>query len=228
LQHQDGQSHLLASPVPNLVSYDPAYAYELAEIVRAGIERMHVRNEDVFYYLTVGNEAYAQPAMPEGDGVREGIVRGMYLLRPAPDSAPADAPRVHLLASGAILNEAVDAQTLLLDQFGIAAEVWSVTSWTELRRDGLDVERWNMLHPTDPPRVPWVTQQLDGHGGAFVAASDYMKALPDGIAKWVPGTLATLGTDGFGRSASRAELHTVYCIHQVMCYLMCCSLLQAA
>ena len=210
LQHQDGQSHLLASPVPNLVSYDPAYAYELAEIVRAGIERMHVRNEDVFYYLTVGNEPYVQPPMPSGDGVREGIVRGMYQLRPVPDGAALDAPRAHLLASGAILNEAVAAQALLLEQFGVASEVWSVTSWTELRRDGIDVERWNMLHPGAPPRVPWVTQNLDGHGGAFVAASDYMKALPDGVAKWVPGALVTLGTDGFGRSASRAELRDFF------------------
>jgi pyruvate dehydrogenase E1 component len=210
LQHQDGQSHLLASPVPNLVSYDPAYAYELAEIVRAGIERMQVRNEDVFYYLTVGNEPYVQPPMPSGEGVREGIVRGMYQLRPVPEGAAPGAPRAHLLASGAILNEAIAAQALLHEQFGVAAEVWSVTSWTELRRDGLDAERWNMLHPGAPPRVPWVTQNLDGHGGAFVAASDYMKALPDGVAKWVPGPFVTLGTDGFGRSASRAELRDFF------------------
>jgi pyruvate dehydrogenase E1 component len=208
LQHQDGHSHLIASAVPNLVAYDPAYAYELAEIVRSGIERMHVRNEDVFYYLTVGNEAYQQPEMPEREGIRDGIVRGMYLL--SPGTAPGEWPRAQLLASGAIVNEALRAQTLLAEQFGIPADVWSVTSWTELRRDALEVERWNMLHTGQTPRVPYVTRSLDGHRGVIVGASDYVKALPDGVAKWIPEPFIALGTDGYGRSASRAELRDFF------------------
>ncbi len=208
LQHQDGHSHLLASAVPNLIAYDPAYAYEIAEIVREGIARMHVRNEDVFYYLTVGNEAYVQPERPNGDGIREGIVRGMYRLRTA-EAAPGQ-PRAQLLAGGAILNEAVAAQALLAEQFGVAADVWSITSWTELRRDGIETERWNMLHPTDAPRRPYIARCLDDQPGVIVAASDYVKALPDGVAKWVREPYSTLGTDGFGRSATRAELRDFF------------------
>jgi pyruvate dehydrogenase E1 component len=208
LQHQDGHSHLIASAVPNLIAYDPAYAYELAEIVRSGIERMHVRNEDVFYYLTVANEAYQQPEMPDGEGVRDGIVRGMYLL--SRSAANGEWPRAQILASGAIVNEALRAQTLLAEQFGIPADVWSVTSWTELRRDALEAERWNMLHPAEAPRVPYITHSLDGHRGVIVGASDYVKALPDGVAKWVPEPFIALGTDGYGRSASRAELRDFF------------------
>ena len=208
LQHQDGHSHLLASAVPNLIAYDPAFAYEIAEIVRAGIERMHVRNEDVFYYLTVGNESYVQPPMPPGDDVREGIVRGMY--RYAAADGPLGRPRVQLLASGPIVNEAVQAQALLEEQYGVAADVWSVTSWTELRRDALEVDRWNMLHPTDPPRVSYVTRCLGAQPGPIVAASDYVKTLPDGIARWTPAPFVALGTDGFGRSASRSELRDFF------------------
>jgi len=207
LQHQDGHSHVLASTVPNLVSYDPAYAYELAEIVRAGIERMHVRNEDVMYYITVGNEPYAQPPLPAGDEVRDGIIRGMYRFRTADEAA--GRPVVRLLAGGAVLNEAVRAQGLLAE-FGVAAEVWSVTSWTELRREALEVERWNVLHPDRPPRVPYVTTCLDGGAGVVVAASDYMKALSDGLAKWIPAPLVSLGTDGYGRSATRSELRDFF------------------
>ena len=208
LQHQDGHSHLLASAVPNLISYDPAYAYEIAEIVREGIERMHGRNEDVFYYLTVGNEPYVQPPMPAGDGVREGIIRGMYRLRAAEPSP--GRPRAQLLASGAILNEAVEAQRLLADEFGVAAEVWSVTSWTELRREALDVERWNLLHPGEPARLPYVTRCIKDDASVVVAASDYVKALPDSLARWITAPLVSLGTDGFGRSASRAELRDFF------------------
>jgi pyruvate dehydrogenase E1 component len=169
---------------------------------------MHVRNEDVFYYLTVGNEAYQQPEMPEREGIRDGIVRGMYLL--SPGTAPGEWPRAQLLASGAIVNEALRAQTLLAEQFGIPADVWSVTSWTELRRDALEVERWNMLHTGQTPRVPYVTRSLDGHRGVIVGASDYVKALPDGVAKWIPEPFIALGTDGYGRSASRAELRDFF------------------
>jgi len=208
LQHQDGHSHLLASAVPNLIAYDPAYAYEIAEIVRAGIERMHVRNEDVFYYLTVGNENYVHPPMPQGNEVRDGIVRGMYRLSVA--DAPIDQPHVQLLASGPIVNEALRAQALLAEQFGVAADVWSVTSWTELRRDALEADRWNLFHPGDQPHVPFITSLLAGQPGPVVAASDYVKTLPDGVSKWAPSPFVTLGTDGFGRSASRAELRDFF------------------
>ena len=209
LQHQDGHSHLTASTVPNLISYAPAYAYEIAEIVREGIQRMHVRNEDVFYYITVGNEPYAHPPMPDDADVRDGIVRGVYHLRAIETAA--GAPRVQLLGSGSILNEVVRAAEVLASEFGIASDIWSVTSWTELRREALEIERWNMLHPAETPRVPFVTQSLEGSAGrVVVAASDYMKALPDGVARWIPGELVALGTDGFGRSASRAELRDFF------------------
>ena len=214
LQHQDGHSQLLASVVPNLVSYDPAYAYEIAVILREGIRRMHEVDEDVMYYLTVGNETYVQPPMPEGDNedeVRDGIIRGLYRFRTAEGgTVAAGAPRVQLLGSGAILNEAVAAADLLRDRYGVAAEVWSATSYNELRRDALEVERWNRLHPTAAPRVPFVTSSLGGDAPAVVAASDYVKAVPDSIAKWVPGRFMALGTDGFGRSATREELRDFF------------------
>ena len=217
LQHQDGHSHVLASVVPNLISYDPAYAYEVAEIVRDGIRRMYVDHEPVFYYMTVTNEQYAQPPMPEG--VREGIIRGIYRL-PGPDhgpdrgpdrasAEPTSRPRAQLFGSGSILKEVVRARDLLED-YGVAADVWSVTSYTELRRDALDVDRWNMLHPTEAPRRPYIARVLEGADGPFVAASDYMKALPDGIAKWLPGPLTSLGTDGFGRSETREALRDFF------------------
>ena len=208
LQHEDGHSHVLASVVPTLRAYDPAYAYEIAEILREGIQRMYIDHEDCMYYITVGNENYVQPAIPEGDGVREGIVRGMYRFR---TMGPDGAPRVHLLGSGSILNEAVKAQELLAEQYGVASTVWSVTSYTELRRDAIEVDRWNWLHPAEPPRVPFVVQQLlreDPH--PVIAASDYLKALPDAIAKWVEAPFTSLGTDGFGRSATREELRDFF------------------
>jgi len=202
LQHQDGHSHLLASTVPSLQSYDPAFAYEIAVIVREGIFRMFQNHEDVFYYLTVQNEPYPQPAMPEG--VEEGILKGLYKFRPAVD--PGYRPRVHLLASGAILREALAAQDLLAEQFDVAADVWSATSYTLLRREALEAERWNRLHPELPPRTPYVTAALEAEAWPVVAASDYMKAVPDQVARWIPNGLHTLGTDGFGRSESRARL----------------------
>ena len=205
LQHQDGHSHVLASVVPNLVSYDPAFAYEIAEIVREGIRRMHVEHESVFYYLTVGNEPYAQPAMPEG--VREGILRGLYRYRAS--DLPEQRPRVQLLGSGAILNEVVRAQEVLV-RYGVGADVWSVTSYSELRREALDAERWNMLHPEQEPRRSYIEEQFDGVAGPVVAATDFMKALPDSIAKWLPGRLVTLGTDGFGRSETREALRDFF------------------
>lgn len=208
LQHQDGNSHLLASIVPNLKSYDPAYAFELAVIIQDGIERMYEKQEDIFYYLTVGNENYPMPPMPPANGVREGILKGMYLLRPA---ERADLPlRAQLLGSGAILNETLKAQEFLEQEYSVAADVWSVTSYNELRRDGLDAERYNMLHPAADQKTPYVTECLRDRPGMVVAASDYVKALPDGIAKWVPNGLTSLGTDGFGRSESRESLRDFF------------------
>ena len=204
LQHQDGHSQVLASVVPNLLSYDPAYAYEIATIIREGIRRMHELREPVFYYLTVTNEPYPQPPLP--DGVSEGIIRGMYRFRAAEGSGP----RVQLLGSGAILNEVVAAQALLAERFGVAADVWSVTSYSELRRDALDADRWNMLHPGAPARRSYLAEVTAGSEGPFVAATDFLRSLPDAIAKWLPGRLASLGTDGFGRSETRAALRDFF------------------
>ncbi len=203
LQHQDGNSHLLALPVPNLRAYDPAFAFELAVIVEDGLRRMGRENEDVFYYLTVENENYAQPAMP--DGVREGILRGLYRFRAA-EHAGGDAPRVRLVGSGAILNEALKAQALLAAEHGIAADVWSATSYKSLLADALAAERWNLRNPGRKPRVPHVAAELAAGTGPVVAASDYLKALPASLARWIPGPLAPLGTDGYGRSDGRPAL----------------------
>lgn len=205
LQHQDGNSHLLAYPVPNLLAYDPAYAYELAVIIQDGIRRMYVEREDIFYYLTIMNENYPQPPMP--DGVHDGILKGMYKFKPAAN--PAAPLRAQLLGSGAILNEVVKAQQML-EHYGVAADVWSVTSYKELYRDGQAVERWNMLHPDRPPRVPYVTQCLADAPGVIVAATDYVKALPGSIARWVPKPPLCLGTDGYGRSDSRRALRDFF------------------
>ena len=200
LQHQDGHSHVLCSTIPNCVAYDPTFAYELAVLIRAGLERMIVRQEDVFYYLTVMNETYAHPPMPEG--VEEGIVKGMYLLQAARE--PGTGPRVQLLGSGAILREVLAGADLLERDFGIASDVWSVTSFTELSREGAAVERWNMLHPEEVPRVPYVTQCLAARGDdPVIASTDYIKAYADQIRAFVPGRMMVLGTDGFGRSDYR-------------------------
>jgi pyruvate dehydrogenase E1 component len=202
LQHQDGHSHLLAYPVPNLMTYDPAYAYELAVIIQDGMKRMYQDEESLFYYLTVMNEGYEHPPMPEGS--REGILKGMYLLRKS--DARDSKLRAQLLGSGAILPHVVQAQKLLAEKFGVAADVWSVTSYKELYKDGIDTERWNMLHPVEKPRVPYVAQCLANAEGPVIAASDYVKTLPCSVAKWLPRGLHALGTDGFGRSDSRAAL----------------------
>jgi pyruvate dehydrogenase E1 component len=205
LQHEDGHSHLLAATIPNCRAYDPTYGYELAVIVREGLRRMCFEQEDVFYYLTVMNENYVHPPLPEG--VEEGILRGLYLLREAPAGA---GPRVQLLGSGAILREVVAAADLLAADFGVAADVWSAPSFTELRRDGLEVERWNRLHPTEPQRVSFVKSQLVGREGPFVAASDYLRAFADQIRPFVPGRYTVLGTDGFGRSDYRSKLRRFF------------------
>ncbi len=205
LQHQDGNSHILALPVPNLKAYDPAYAYELAVIIEDGIRRMYRDGESVFYYITVMNENYAMPPMP--GNVREGILRGMYKYRAAKN--PSAKLHAQLLGSGAILNEALKAQEQL-EKYCVAADVWSVTSYKELYMDGNEADRWNRLHPSEKPRVPYVTELLKGAPGPVVAATDYLKTLPNVISPWVPNRLASLGTDGFGRSEGRTSLREFF------------------
>jgi pyruvate dehydrogenase E1 component len=212
LQHQDGNSHVLALPVPNLLAYDPAFAYEIAVIVRDGIHRMFEKQEDIFYYLTVTNEPYRMPAMPSG--VREGILRGIYrigvLEGGADGSAGGSARRtkhsVHLLGSGALVNETLAAQRILAEKYGIGSDVWSVTSYKELYKDATETERRNVLNPSAEPETPYIAKALVGETGVFVAVSDYLKVLPNAVGRWIPGRLVALGTDGFGRSDSRTAL----------------------
>ena len=206
LQHQDGNSHLLAYTVPNLLAYDPAFAYEIAVIIEDGIRRMCLAQESLFYYLTVTNQPYAMPPMPEG--AREGILKGMYKFKAAENTRARR--QAQLLGSGAILKETLKAQKILEEKYDVAADVWSVTSYKELYNEGHDAERWNMLHPTQAPRVPYVTSCLANTPGVLVAASDYVKALPDSIARWCPRPIVTLGTDGFGRSDSRRALRDFF------------------
>ncbi|HEV8147250.1 MAG TPA: pyruvate dehydrogenase (acetyl-transferring), homodimeric type [Bryobacteraceae bacterium] len=210
LQHQDGHSPLLMSVIPTCAVYDPAYAFELAVIIQDGIRRMYTEREDRFYYLTIYNENYVQPPMPEGDGVREavrdGILRGIYKYRPA-----ANGPAVaQLFGSGSILNEALKAQQILAERYQVATDVWSVTSYNELRRDALDAERWNRLHPSSEARTPYIVKALEGAPGPIIASSDYMKAVPDQLAPWLCGRLNSLGTDGFGRSENREHLRKFF------------------
>jgi pyruvate dehydrogenase E1 component len=202
LQHQDGHSQVIASTVPNLLSYDPAFASELAVIIREGIRRMYEQQENVFYYITIHNENYAMPPMAEGSA--EGIVRGMYRFRAGPTVADGKR-KAHLFGSGAIMTEVLRAQELLAT-LGVSADVWSVTSYNELCREGLRVERQNHLVPGSPSAKPYVAELLAAEQGVFIAASDYMKSLPLGIASWVPGPYVVLGTDGYGLSESRADL----------------------
>jgi pyruvate dehydrogenase E1 component len=206
LQHQDGNSQLFAMAYPNCVTYDPAFAYEIAVIIQDGIRRMYVDQESIFYYLTVMNEQYAMPEMP--NGVQDGILKGLYRYRAATN--PAAALRAQLFGSGAILPEVVKAQEILESKYNVAADVWSVTSYSELYREGHACERWNMLHPGEPPRVPYVAQCMRDASGVLIAASDYVKALPDSIDRWLPRPLTALGTDGFGRSESRAALREFF------------------
>jgi pyruvate dehydrogenase E1 component len=205
LQHQDGQSHVYSLATPNCLSYDPAYAYELAVIIQDGIRRMYREQESVFYYLTVMNEQYAMPPMPEGS--REGILKGMYRLQGAAN--PKAKLKAQLFGSGAILNEVLAAQKLL-EKYNVAADVWSVTSYQELYRDGHACDRWNMLHPGEAPRVSYVAQSLKDAPGVLVAASDYLKVLPDSIDQWMPRRMRSLGTDGFGRSEDRQRLRDFF------------------
>ena len=201
LQHQDGHSHVLASTIPNCVAYDPAYSYELAVILRDGLRRMYQDKENVFYYITVQNENYVHPALPKG--AEDGILKGMYLLK---EGDEANKLRVQLLGSGSILREVEAAAEILADVYGVAADVWSVTSFTELRREAMELQRWNMLHQLEEPKLPYVTRMLRSRKSPVVAASDYMKVHADQIAPFVRNHFTALGTDGFGRSDSREQL----------------------
>jgi len=204
LQHQDGHSQLVATTIPNCRAYDPCYGYELAVIIQDGLRRMYADQENVFYYITCMNENYAHPAMPSG--VEQGILKGMYLLQIGGKGKV----RVQLMGSGTILREVQAAATLLESEFGVPADVWSVTSFSELRREALEIDRWNTLHPKDTPRQSFVEACLSGKEGPFVAATDYIKTVPDQIRQWVPGRYSVLGTDGFGRSDSRAALRKFF------------------
>ena len=207
LQHADGHSHIMSATIPNCVSYDPTFAHEVAVIVHEGLRRMVGNQENIYYYLTLLNENYPHPGLTQGD--EQGIVRGMYLLR---QGDPDNRTRVQLLGSGAILREVLAAADLLASDWGIAADVWSVTSFTELRRDGLDCERWNLLHPDDSPRIPYVTEQLGAHAGPIVASTDYVKLFADQIRPFIPvgRDYRVLGPDGFGRSDFRTRLRSQF------------------
>ena len=206
LQHQDGNSQVLALPIPTLRAYDPAFAYEIAVILQDGIRRMYKDGENIFYYITVMNEPYAMPPMP--DGVKDGILKGMYKYRASEDRKAK--LRAQLFGSGAILREALKAQEILGEKYGVSADVWSVTSYKALYADGIDAERWNLLHPAEKPRIPFVSECLSNSEGVLVAATDYLKALPNLVSRWMPRRLAALGTDGFGRSESRAALRDFF------------------
>jgi pyruvate dehydrogenase E1 component len=205
LQHQDGHSHLLASTVPTLLTYDAAFAYEIAVIIRDGLKRMYADGEEYFYYLTLYNESYPMPGMPEG--AEDGIIKGLYRFKSAPKGK---AHKAHLFGSGPLLREALRAQEILAEQFDVSADVWSATSYKLLRGDALRTKRWNMLHPTAAPKKSYLESLLQNEEGVFIAVSDYMKMVPDQIAPWVPGGLTTLGTDGFGRSDTRTNLRRFF------------------
>jgi pyruvate dehydrogenase E1 component len=209
LQHEDGHSPLLASTNPACLSYDPAYAFELGHIVQDALRRMYGDEpENVFYYLTLYNEPYAQPAQPDDVDV-EGIVRGMHRVSPAPGG---DGPKAQLLASGVAVEWALAAQRILHEEWNVQTDVWSVTSWSELRRDGLDADDHNFMNPDGEQRVPYVTRKLDGAPGPFVAVSDYMRTVQDQILPWVPGDFSSLGTDGFGFSDTRAAARRFFVV----------------
>src|SRR5690606_11613928 len=200
LQHQDGHSHILASTVPNCISYDPTYAYELAVILQDGLRRMYAEKENVFYYITLMNENYVHGAMPEG--AEEGIRRGMYRLR----KGGKQALRAQLLGAGTILREVEAAAEMLESDYGVSADIWSVTSFNQLRREGMEIERWNLLHPQDEQKQPWVWQCLADTEGPVIASTDHMKLYADQIRPYVRRSYRVLGTDGFGRSDSREKL----------------------
>ena len=210
LQHQDGHSLILAGTVPNVRAYDPAFAYELATIIGDGIDRMYAKREDAWYYVTLYNENYPMPAMPAHpsgpDALRDGIIRGLYRFQPAPEGA---AEQATVIFSGTAHLAAREARDLLASEFGVGVELWSATSYKALREEALGAERWNRLNPSATPRTPWVTEQLAASPGPIIAVSDFMKAVPDQIARFVPGgseRFTVLGTDGYGRSDTRDAL----------------------
>ena len=205
LQHEDGHSHLLAAMIPNCISYDPTYGYELTVIIQDGLKRMFADKDNVFYYLTVMNENYQQPAMPQG--AEAGIIKGLYLLEEGKKTAK---KKVQLMGSGTILREVRAAADILRDEFGIESDVWSATSFNELRREALDCSRWNLLHPEEKPRISYVEECLSGRKGPVIASTDYIKSYADQIREFVPATYRVLGTDGFGRSDTRAKLREFF------------------
>jgi pyruvate dehydrogenase E1 component len=205
LQHQDGHSHLLASTIPTLLCYDPAFAYELAVIIQDGLRRMYQEGEEIFYYITLYNENYQMPQMPQG--VEQGILKGLYKYKVGPEGLK---HKAHIFASGPIINLALKAQGILAEKYGVSADVWSATNYKQLRSEALRVRRWNMLHPTEKPQKSYIENVLENEKGVFVAVSDYIKAVPDQISPWVPGGLFTLGTDGFGRSDTRDALRRYF------------------
>ncbi|MCH7681877.1 pyruvate dehydrogenase (acetyl-transferring), homodimeric type, partial [candidate division KSB1 bacterium] len=209
LQHEDGHSHVLASTVPNLLTYDPTYAYEIAVIIQDGLKRMYHNREDIFYYITLGNENYPMAKMPQG--CESGILKGLYKFSEKKKTAKhKDFHKAHIFGSGSILREALRAQEILEKKYKVLADVWSATSYKELRRDALEVERWNLLHPTKKPKKSYISQLLEKEEGPFVAVSDYMKIVPEQVNRWVPGGLYSLGTDGFGRSDTRKSLRRFF------------------
>jgi pyruvate dehydrogenase E1 component len=205
LQHEDGHSHLMSATVPNCISYDPTYAYELAVIIQDGLRRMYVNQEDIFYYITVMNENYAHPAMPKG--IELDILKGMYCFR---QGAKKKGPRVQLLGSGVIFREVEAAADLLRNDWGIESDLWSCPSFTELARDGREAERWSRLHPTEPSKVPHVANCLANQQGPVIAASDYNRAFADQIRPYIAAPYTVLGTDGFGRSDTRENLRRFF------------------
>jgi pyruvate dehydrogenase E1 component len=205
LQHQDGHSLLHASTIPTCLPYDPAFGFELAVIVADGLRRMYVEGEDIFYYLSLYNENHAMPPMPAG--VEDGILKGLYKFKPGPDGKKLKA---HIFGSGPIINSALKAQEILAERYGVSVDVWSATSYKLLRTDAIRCQRWNMLHPTQPSKKSYVEELLAKEQGTFIAVSDNVRTVPDQIAPWVPGGLFTLGTDGFGRSDTRARLRRFF------------------
>ena len=193
--------------MPNLMAYDPAYAFELAVIVRDGMKRMYTNREDIFYYITLYNENYAMLPMPAG--AEEGILKGLYKLKPGSDGG-GERPRVHLVGSGSLMGGVLRAQGILAERYGVVADVWSATSYKELRRDALEADRWNLLHPDEEPRKPYVAQAFEGDDRPIVAVTDFMKMVPDMVSRWLPGRLFSLGTDGFGRSETREALRRFF------------------
>ncbi|RIK66698.1 MAG: pyruvate dehydrogenase (acetyl-transferring), homodimeric type [Planctomycetota bacterium] len=208
LQHQDGHSLLHATTVPNCLAYDPAFAYELAIIIREGIRRMYEKHEDIFYYIAICNEPYEMPPIPDGEGVAEGVLKGFYLYKPG--ERKRNWPRVHLFGSGAILNEALRAQAMLAERFKVSADVWSVTSYQQLRREALMVDRWNRLHPAARPKKSYFARQMEADPHPIIASSDYLKLVAEQVAPWAPAEFVALGTDGFGRSEAREDLRRFF------------------